>query len=185
MGQSFTFPQKTFKLEDGTVGKLTPRSVSVSFAAGDVAKLTKLLQGPMDPNSYCVVNSDTSKFAHDAPMNQSSWMHVVSSNGSLAMLKAFVENGGDVNFIFAGQSCLENAVTATAFENCFYLIEQGADVMHKDFFKRSLLKILDRVVEDNAKYADDEVMKTMLWDEGKVKLAADLRALLVSKGVTA
>ena len=61
-----------------------------------------------------------------------------------------------------------------AFENAIYLIEQGADVMHKDFFKRSLLKILDSKVEENAKYADDEVMEMMLWDEGKVKLAADL-----------
>lgn len=178
MGNSFACT--TFILDNGSEAKLTPKSVKDTFVANDVAKMTKLLRGPMDANSYNVVNGTMDA---KAPGNQQAWMHSVAANASLDMLKAFVENGGDVNLQHGGLTPILSALDGNKPDNVRYLIEKGADVIVKDFFGRSLVANLDRLVETNQKYKTQEGMEVLVWSDEVYKAWADLRALLVSKGV--
>ena len=176
-----SFACETFVLDDGSEAQLTPPSVEETFVENDTAKMTKLLQGPMDANSYNVVNGTMDA---KAPGNQQAWMHSVAANASLDMLKAFVESGGDVNLEHGGLTPIVSALEGNKPDNCQYLIEKGANVTVNDYFGRSLVANLDRLVETNQKYKTMDGMEVMVWSDEVYKTWADLRALLVSKGVT-
>ena len=90
----------------------------------------------MDANSYNVVNGTMDAKESD---NQQAWMHSAAANASLDMLKAFVENGGDVNLQHGGLTPILSALDGNKPDNFRYLIEKGADVIAKDFFGRSLV----------------------------------------------